>query len=166
MLIEAASDTPLPTRQESELNVARAEWTLARVALEKTRIRAPVDGVVLEVNAKKGELAMPTLRPAILVMGDLSALRIRAEVDQQYLGKIRIGQRAEVRVAAFRDRKFGGNVSSIARVIGPSRINSGDPRTFKDVEVLEVDVDLPDPGPLAVGEQVDVYFRSDQAETQ
>jgi len=31
---------------------------------------------------------------------------------------------------------------------------------------LEVVVDLPDPGPLVVGQQVDVYFKSDQAETQ
>jgi hypothetical protein len=32
--------------------------------------------------------------------------------------------------------------------------------------VLEVAVDLTDPGPLVVGEQVDVYFKSDQSETQ
>jgi hypothetical protein len=40
------------------------------------------------------------------------------------------------------------------------------PRKFNDVDVLEVVVDLPDPGPLVVGQQVDVYFKSDQAETQ
>ena len=105
-------------------------------------------------------------QPAMLVMGDLSALRVRAEVDQQYLGKIRVGQSVVVRAAAFRGRDFDGKVSSIARIVGPSRINSGDPRKFNDVDVLEVVVDLPDPGPLVVGEQVDVYFKSDQAETQ
>ena len=55
--LKAAPDTPLPTRLEGELNVAQAEWTLAQAALEKTRIRAPIDGVVLQVDAKKGELA-------------------------------------------------------------------------------------------------------------
>jgi HlyD family secretion protein len=164
--LRAAPDTPLPTRLEGELNVAQAEWTLARAALEKTRIRAPLDGVVLQVDAKKGELAVPTLGPALLIMGDLSALRVRAEVGQQYLGKMRIGQRAAVRAAAFHGREFDGKVSSIARIVGQSRINSDDPRKFSDVEVLEIVVDLPDPGPLVVGEQVDVYFKSGQAETE
>nr|HEV8009660.1 HlyD family efflux transporter periplasmic adaptor subunit [Bradyrhizobium sp.] len=164
--LKAAPDTPLPTRLEGELNVAQAEWTLARAALEKTRIRAPIDGVVLQVDAKKGELAVPTLGPTLLIMGDLSALRVRAEVDQQYLGKMRVGQRAVVRAAAFRGREFDGKVSSIARIVGQSRINSDDPHKFSDVEVLDIVVDLLDPGPLVVGEQVDVYFKSGQAETE
>jgi HlyD family secretion protein len=164
--LKAAADTPLPTRLEGELNVAQAESTLARAALEKTRIRAPIDGVVLQVDAKKGELAVPTLGPALLIMGDLSALRVRAEVGQQYLGKMRIGQHAVVRAAAFHGREFDGKVSSIGRIVGQSRINSDDPHKFSDVEVLEVVVDLPDPGPLVVGEQVDVYFKSGQAETE
>jgi HlyD family secretion protein len=167
--LKASADTPLPTRLEGELNVAQAEWRVAQAALEKTQIRAPADGVVLRVGARKGELAVPTLEPAILVVGDVSALRVRAEVNEQDLGRIRAGQSVVVRAAAFHSREFDGKVSSIARVVGPSRINSGDPRKFNDVDVLEVVVDLPDPGPLVVGEQVDVYFkseRSEQADTQ
>jgi HlyD family secretion protein len=164
--LKASADTPLPTRVEGELNVAQAEWTLAQAELEKTRIRAPADGVVLQVDAKKGESALPTSQSPLLVMGDLSALRVRAEVDQQYLGKIRVGQSVVVRAAAFRGRDFDGRVSSTARVVGPSRINVGDPRKFNDADVLAVVVDLPDPGPLVVGEQVDVYFKSDRVETQ
>ena len=160
--LKASASTPLPTRTEGELNVAQAEWTLAQAELEKTRIRAPVDGTVLQVNAKKGELATPTSQSPLLVMGDLSALRVRAEVDQQYLGKIRVGQSVVVRAAAFRGSDFDGRVSSIARVVGPSRINVGDPRKFNDADVLAVTVDLPDPGPLVVGQQVDVYFKSDR----
>jgi HlyD family secretion protein len=166
--LKAALDAALPTRLEGELNVARAEWTLAKAALEKTRIRAPVDSTVLQVDAKKGELAVPSLEPALLVLGDVSALRVRAELDEQYLGRMRIGQRVLVRAAAFRGREFDGKVSSIARMVGPGRINSRGARKFSDVDVLEVVVDLSNPGPLVVGEQVDVYFsseRSEQAET-
>jgi HlyD family secretion protein len=167
--LKALADTPLPTRLEGELNVAQAEWRVAQAALEKTQIRAPADGVVLRVGARKGELAMPTVEPALLVIGDVSALRVRAEVNEQDLGRIRAGQSVLVRAAAFHGRQFDGKVSSVARVVGPSRINSGDPRKFNDVDVLEVVVDLPDPGPLVVGEQVDVYFKSehsDAAESQ
>ena len=65
------------------------------------RIRAPIDGTVLQVDARKGELAVPSLEPALLVLGDVSALRVRAEVDEQYLGRMRVGQRVVVRAAAF-----------------------------------------------------------------
>jgi HlyD family secretion protein len=162
--LRASTDTPLPTRLEGELNVAQAEWRMAQAALEKTQIRAPVDGVVLRVDAKNGELAIPSAGPPIMSIGDVSALRVRAEVNEQDLGRIRVGQTVLVRAGAFHGREFEGKVSSIARVVGPSRINSGDPRKFSDVDVLEVLVDLPNPGPLVVGEQVDVYFKSDRSE--
>jgi HlyD family secretion protein len=162
--LRAAADTALPSRLEGELNVARAEWSVALAALEKTRVRAPVDAAVLQIDARPGELAVPALEPALMVLGDMSALRVRAEVDEQYLGRMRVGQRVLVRAAAFHGRDFDGKVASIARIVGPSRINARGPRKFSDVDVLEVVVDLPEPGPLVVGEQVDVYFTSQRAE--
>jgi HlyD family secretion protein len=163
--LKAGRDTPLPTRLEGELNVARAEWTLAQAALEKTRIRAPVDGSVLAVDAKTGELAVPSAEPALLVLGDVSALRVRAEVEEQYLARMHVGQRVLIRSTAFDGREFRGAVASVARIVGPGRINARGPRKFNDVDVLEVVVDLANPGPLVVGEQVDVYFSTAQAET-
>jgi HlyD family secretion protein len=164
--LKNAPETPLPTRVEGELNVARAEWTLAQAALEKTRIRAPIDATVLQVDARKGELAVPSPEPAMLVLGDVSALRVRAEVEEQYLGRLRVGQHVKIRAAAFRGREFAGTVSSIAPMVGQGRISSRGARKFNDVDVLEVLVDLPDSGPLVIGEQVDVYFSAEQPETQ
>jgi HlyD family secretion protein len=164
--LKNAPETPLPTRVEGELNVARAEWTLALAALEKTRVRAPIDATVLQVDARKGELAFPSPEPALLVLGDVSALRVRAEVEEQYLGRLRVGQHVKIRAAAFRGREFAGTVSSVAPMVGQGRISSRGARKFNDVDVLEVLVDLPDAGPLVVGEQVDVYFSSEQTETQ
>ena len=131
----------------------------------KTRIRAPIDGVVLQVDAKKGEMALPTFGSVLLIMGDLSALRVRAEVDQQYLGKIWVGNLlwfAPPRLVAvtLTERFCPSPASSV------NAINLGDPQKFNDVDVLEVILDLSDPGPLVVGEQVDVYFKSGRAETQ
>jgi len=164
--LKASPDTPLPTRAEGELNVARAEWTLAQAVLEKTRIRAPIDATVLQLDARKGEVALPLPEPAMLVLGDVSSLRVRAEVEEQYLGRLHVGQQAKIRAGAFRGREFTGTIASIAPIVGQGRINSRGPRKFNDVDVLEVLVDLPDPGPLVVGEQVDVYFSAQSTETQ
>ncbi len=122
--LRASADTPLPTRLEGELNVAQAEWRVAQAALEKTRIRAPADGIVLQVDAKKGELAIPAADPPLLRVGDVSALRVRAEVDERDIDRVRVGQRVVVRAAAVRDHDFDGKVASIARMVGPGHINS------------------------------------------
>jgi HlyD family secretion protein len=165
--LKALPDTPLPTRVEGELNIARAEWTLAEVAFEKTRVRAPIDGTVLQVDARNGELALPGSDPALVVIGNVSDLRVRAEVDEQNLGRLHVGQHVTVRASAFSGRDFAGKIAAIGRIVGPSRINARGARKFSDVDVLEVIVDLTSPGPLTVGEQVDVYFSAERpGETQ
>jgi HlyD family secretion protein len=156
--IKADEDTPLPTRLEGELNVARAELAQARAALEKTRIRAPIGGTVLQVQAQPGEIAMPSPEQALVTLGDLTALRVRAEIDERDIGKVRVGQRAVVRSGAFPGRDFAGTVAAIAPIVGPGRIGGRGPRKLSNVDVLDVVVDLAEPGPLVVGMQVDVYL--------
>ena len=51
-----AADAPLPTVAEGQLNVGRSELSASWAALEKLTIRAPIDGSVLQVNARPGEL--------------------------------------------------------------------------------------------------------------
>jgi HlyD family secretion protein len=159
--LEDDKNTPLPTLNEGQLNVARAELLLAQAGIEKLTIRAPMAGTVLQVNAKPGELASPSAAPPLLLIGDISALRVRAELDERDFGEIKIGQPAMVRAPAFRGREFAGKVSSIAPLVDAGRINGRDQRGLTDVRVVEVLVDLAEGGPLAVGMKVDVYFRHD-----
>jgi HlyD family secretion protein len=158
--IEADPSTPLPTFAEGQVNVARAEAAAAAAEIERLTIRAPIAGTVLQVNAKPGELAAPSNAQPLLVIGDVSALRVRAELDERDLGEIKIGQPAVIRADAFRGRDFAGKVSFIAPIVEPARINSArGQRNVTDVDVVEVLVDLAQPDPLAVGMKVDVYFQ-------
>jgi HlyD family secretion protein len=158
--IEADPGTPLPTFAEGQVNVARAEAAAAAAEIERLTIRAPIAGTVLQVHAKPGELAAPSNAQPLLVIGDVSALRVRAELDERDLGEIKIGQPAVIRADAFRGRDFAGKVSFIAPIVEPARINSArGQRNVTDVDVVEVLVDLAQPDPLAVGMKVDVYFQ-------
>lgn len=159
-VLQVDSSNSLPAPVESELKIARAELLGAQAALEKLTIRAPIDGTVLEVDAKAGELAAPSARPLIL-LGDVSAMRVRAELDERDFAGIKIGQTVVVRTPAFHEHDFEGRVQSIAPVVQPSRI-SRDQRNATDVSVVEVVIDLVDPGPLVAGMKVDVYFRYDK----
>lgn len=162
----ADSGVPLPVAVDGQLNVARAELAAAEAAIEKLMIRAPIDGTVLQVNGKAGELASPSSSQPLVVLGDTSALRVRAEVDERDFGDIKIGQAVLVRATAFRGREMAGKVSAIAPIVDAGRINLRGQRNMTDVNVVEVMVDLVEPGPLAVGMKVDVYFRPDGAPAQ
>ena len=155
------SNVPLPTQIEGHLNVARGELAYANANLEKMRIRAPIAGTVLQVNAKVGELTSPSFPQPLISLGDVSALRVRAEVGELDIGSIKVGQPVVVRAAAFREREFAGKVSSVAPGVEPRRTGADARRPPSDSKFVQVFVDLIDPGPFAVGMNVDVYFRSD-----
>jgi HlyD family secretion protein len=159
--LEADTNTPLPSGPEGQLNVARSELAAAQAAVDKLTIRAPVAGTVLQVNARLGELASPQGTQPLILLGDVSALRVRAELDERDYGEIKIGQQALVRAAAFRGRDFAGKVAFIAPLVEPGRINARGQRNVTDVDVVEVLVELAEPDLLAVGMKVDVYFRPD-----
>jgi len=163
-LREIEAEAPLPNQTEGQLAIARSELTTAEAALDKMTIRAPIAGKVLQVNAKPGELASPSAAQPLVLLGDVSALRVRAEVDEHDFGEIKIGQPAVVRAEAVRGREFAGKVSAIAPIVQPGRINARGPRNLTDVNVVEVLVDLTEPGPLAVGMKADVYFRHEAAQ--
>jgi HlyD family secretion protein len=161
--LEQDSATPLPSQTEGQLNIARTELWAAEAAAEKLTVRAPISATVLQVNAKLGEVAMPSATQPLLVLGDISALRVRAELDERDFGEIKVGQAVSVRPDAFRGREFAGKVAFIAPLVEPSRSSRGQ-RNQTDVDVVEVLVDLAEPGPLAVGMKADVYFRHDAAQ--
>ena len=159
--VAARSGMPLPTRLEAALTSARAELSLAELAFERTRIRAPSGGTVLQTNVKTGEMIAPTPELAAVTMGDVSALRVRAEVEERDVGKVRVGQRVVVRSDAFSGRDFEGRVASIAEYVGPPRLPSRGPRKPTDVDILEVMIDLDGRPPLLAGMRADVFFRVD-----
>lgn len=156
----AEGNLPLPSRLESGLTIARSDLSLIEQAIEKTRIRAPADGTVLNVWAKAGELAEPNPQTALVLFGDLTGLRVRAEVEERDVVNVRVGQRIIVRADAFPDRDFEGVVTSVAPALGPPRIHSRGPRRPNDVEVLEVLATLDGNPPLLTGMRVDTFFKN------
>jgi HlyD family secretion protein len=142
---------------------ARLDLRAAEAALDNLIVRAPIDGTVLQINIRPGELASPSAQQPLVVIGDVSKLRVRAEIDERDYGEIKIGQRVVVRSPAFRGRDVAGTVSSIAPIIEPGRIGARGQRSPTDVNVAEVVIDLAETGPFVTGMKVDVYFSRDGA---
>lgn len=164
--INANSDMPLPGRLDTSLTIALADLALAEEAYDKTRIRAPFDGSVLNVFARVGETAAPGPASPVVVFGDLSKLRVRAEVEERDVAKVQIGQKVVVKADAFPDQQFEGVVKEISGALGSPRIASRGPRRPNDVDVLEVIVDLDGVPPLLTGMRVDVFFHRQEADAR
>lgn len=158
-----APDAPLPTVAEGQLKVARSELSASRAALEKLTIRAPIDGTILQISAKPGETISPAATAPLIQLGDTSALRVRAELDERDVEKIKSGQPVLVRPAALRGREATGTVSFIAPLVEAGRYTALGQRNATDVNVVEVLIELSEPGPLIVGMKVDVFFRQEGA---
>jgi HlyD family secretion protein len=122
-------------------------------------IRAPIAGTVLQLGVRVGELASPSAPQPLVVLGDLSKLRVRVELDQRDYGATKTGQPVVVHSAAFPGREFAGKVSPIAPIIGPGSFGARGQGNSTDIDVAEVVVELAEAGPLIVGMKVDVYFR-------
>lgn len=156
---QAKPGLPPPSRAESMVSAGRAEVAIAEAILDKTRIRAPVAGTVLQQNAKLGEIIGPSPEQPLIVLGDVTSMRVKAEVDEADVAKIRIGQKAFVRSQSYPGREFEGTVSRIAPTLAAPRIGQRGPRRPTDVEVIEVTINLDGQVPLLTGMRVDAFFR-------
>jgi HlyD family secretion protein len=157
-VMEAGSRTEDIESARAQVGLAEADVALADALLEKTFIRSPVTGSVLRRYRAAGE-AVGNMPPTpIAVVGDLSRLRVRAEVDETDVGRVANGQRVEVTADAYPNRKFDGTVYRVSSRLGGKAIQTGRPADRVDTKVLQVLIDL-DPGTtLPIGLRVDTYF--------
>ena len=96
---------------------------------------------------------------ALVTVGNLSSLQVRAEIEERDIGKVRVGLIAVVRSDAFPGKDFEGKIASSAQTLGPSRLSQRGPRKPTDVDVLEVLIDMLGHPPLLPGMRVDVFLR-------
>ncbi len=156
--VHTQSGMPLQTRLESGLATARAELSQVETAIQRTRVAAVADGTVLQVIAKVGETVAPSPDVALLTVGDMSSLRVRAELEERDVSKVRVGQSVVVRSDAYPGREFAGKVAIVAQALAPARLASRGPRRPNDVDVLDVQIDIDGETPLMPGMRVDAFF--------
>lgn len=155
-LLEAGTRAEDIAAAEAALAQAAAERDRAAAALEKTRIRAPIDGVVLKRDLREGETVVALSPVPLARIGDVSRLVVRADVDELDVSRVAVGQRAFATSDAFPGREFGGRVARVSRRMGPRNSVSENPAARVDTKILEALVELDEGVVLPVGLRVDV----------
>ncbi len=156
---QAKADVPAPSRLESALQASRSDVAVAEALLEKTRIRAPVAGTVLQLPAKAGEMVSPSPEQALAVIGDMSVVRLKAELDEHDVSKVKIGGKVIVKSGAYPGKEFAGTVTEMAPTLASPKFALRGARRPTDVEVREVTIDLEGDVPLLPGMRADAFFK-------
>ena len=106
--------------QQESLSQAQAALNQAEERLDKTRIRSPIDGIVIQVDVKVGEtvIAGTTNIPGstLMVIADPSETLTEVQVDEADIAKVEEGQSADIFAAAYPETPLSGRVQSIAAV--------------------------------------------------
>jgi HlyD family secretion protein len=152
--------------REEELAEAKAKMLAARHLIEVTRselakceVKSPVAGIVLRKHVSEGELISLFYPKPLVTISEINKYRVRAEVDEHDVPRIKQGQQVEVVANAVDRSRLKGRVASMAPVMGRRQILTSDPADKSDRDVMEVIVDLESkPAHLPIGLRVSVIF--------
>lgn len=123
---------------QAELEQAQAAVKQARAELALNEVRSPIDGRVLEVNVRPGEVVG---NRGIVAIGQTERMYVTAEVYETDVDKIRLGQKAVVTGSAFQE-KLEGEVTQIGLEVRQQDVFESDPLVNTDNKVVEVKIRL------------------------
>jgi membrane fusion protein (multidrug efflux system) len=104
------------TEVEARLKNAQAQLTLAKMDVEYTEVRAPIDGIIGNRGVQLGQLVRPGMTLAHLVAN--KNIWIDANFKESQLNRMRVGQPVTIKIDAYHDLKLEGKVDSISPASG------------------------------------------------
>ena len=129
----------------------------AKKEFERTIVRSPVDGTVLSVSVRDGEVVGAG---GIMRVACLDQLHVIAEVDEHFLSKIRLGDPSVIQGNLIHT-PIKATVISIGKEIFKQTRRHHDTLIGRDARVVEVKLKALSPLPVVIGGEVDVRFTID-----
>ena len=135
---------------------------MAREDLLKTTILAPMDGTVSKLVSEKGERVVGTGMMAgteIMTVAELGVMEARVEVGEVDVVLIAPGQKARLEVDSFKDRKFSGTVTQVARSARTTAAGQQSEATKFEVRIRITDQEPFLPG-MSVTADIETRYRT------
>lgn len=103
--------------KNAEASVKQREALLAqaKIDLERTAIKSPVNGTVIQKTVEAGQTVAASLQaPELFVIAeDLTDMQVETSIDESEIGRVRVGQKATFTVDSYPGRTFEGEVKQI-----------------------------------------------------
>lgn len=104
---------------KNRAEAARIRWEEAKLALRRTELRAPIDGVITHRSVEPGTLVSSSSR--VLAMANTQNLVVNLQITQKDLLVVRQGQQVEIRAPeALPGQTFAGEIERLSPVVDPA----------------------------------------------
>jgi multidrug resistance efflux pump len=141
----------------AQMNAEQFGLQSLKAAFEKTIIRSPLDGIVVQRYHNSSEFA--DVGAPVLEVADLSQMIVEADVNEIDAGRVREGQDVIVTADAFADRKYAARVYEISAALKKRAYDPDDPAVVVDQKVLPIKVEFAGPVPFKLGMKVDLKIQ-------
>jgi HlyD family secretion protein len=125
---------------EASIPLAQTQIELREVQLQRSMIRAPMAGRILAIHAWPGEMAA---LEGLLEIGQVGSMYAIAEIYETDIGRVRVGQKAEISSGALAS-VLTGTVEKIHQKVAKMDTIGTDPAARKDARIIEVEIRLDD----------------------
>jgi HlyD family secretion protein len=127
----------------ASIDVVRAHMAINELEIERSLVRAPVAGRVLEIHTRPGEMAGVH---SVLDLGRTDHMFAIAEVYETDIGHVKVGQKARISSEAL-SGEMTGTVERIRGKVQKNDVTGTDPAARKDARIIEVEIRLDDSKP-------------------
>lgn len=143
----------------ARLSAAEADLDLAKKAERECVLLAPARGQILRLQATKGGNLVPGYVPSV-VFAPAGKRIVRAEIDQEYLAKVKEGQAAVLEDETRMDSPtWKGKVKSVSKWVAQRRTLILEPGEINDVRTLEAVIEPDDDKDLVIGQRMRITIK-------
>lgn len=162
-LLQAGAWEPDKAIARAAVAQAEAERDDVKVEIDRTLVRAPVDGEVLQVNIRVGEFVSAQSNQTYFMLGNLGRMHVRADVDENDIARLDFHAPAVAAVRGNAAETFPLKFVRVEPYVIAKRSLTGDNTERIDTRVLQVIYEVaPARKDLFVGQQVDVFIEQPQ----
>jgi len=152
-----------PDLEVARAEVAQAKQQVARVQADLGRliVTAPINGQILQCKVRPGEYAQAgVLAQPLLLMGDVSRLHVRADIDEKDAWRVKPGAKSIASVRGNSAVRYALEFVRLEPYVVPKRNLTGDATERVDTRVLQAIYRLPTGVALHPGQQMDLSIEA------
>ena len=162
-LLTAGAWEPDKAIARAAIQQAESQILQTQVEIERALVRAPASGRVLQVNVRPGEYVGTTPGQALIVLGDTGSLRVRVNIDEADIPRVRPGMSATGYPRGGSRQEVPLQFVRVEPMVTPKQSLTGDNTERVDTRVLKMIYHVAGSDQtLYVGQQLDVFLNAGQ----